>query len=233
MAPPRQSAPPDPGISEIERDRLLRELAPLYPWTFHQIKMATMFLRHEDEIRTALDRAAKNRHLGIMSDIDTFSLGDRAIPEPLAKMPRHGLLPIPFVTHVDQDGKPDFRVLDQGRVLVCAQHRLCGLCGESLEYWLVWIGSQRELDRRIMSDPPMHDACAHYALVTCPHLSRPHSYREMSPEEMTARGVDALPGPALENPGPVIRAYTRDYKMGQIDRSLVFLPARWHHTKES
>jgi hypothetical protein len=83
--------------------------------------------------------------------------------------------PIPFTVWYDKEGKPDFRVTDQNKWLACAEQRLCGVCGEKLEYWIFFVGGPKAIETRTFYDPPMHDTCASYSVMLCPHLNNPEA----------------------------------------------------------
>jgi hypothetical protein len=56
--------------------------------------------------------------------------------------------------------------LDFGFATLAAQEDLCSACGTSLE------GRVRVFMQECGSEPPLHAACAAYALIACPHLAR-------------------------------------------------------------
>lgn len=89
------------------------------------------------------------------------------IPARLDGLPKHGGLPITFVTFVGPDGLPDFKVTDHHKRLRCASDRLCGLCGDPLGYWIAFIGGPLCVSKRLWYDPPMHRDCAEYAFEVC------------------------------------------------------------------
>jgi hypothetical protein len=78
--------------------------------------------------------------------------------------------PILFTSAVI-DGVPDFRISSLDAVLRAAEESLCGVCGQRLDYWLVFIGGPVAVANRAFGDPPMHRACAEYALAVCPYLA--------------------------------------------------------------
>lgn len=92
-------------------------------------------------------------------------------PAALIQRPRWGLLPIPFVTYVAPDGKPDFRTHDQYRRLDCAMNGLCQLCGTPLEGVAVFAGQRSSGARLTFGEPPMHEDCAEFAWTVCPWLA--------------------------------------------------------------
>jgi hypothetical protein len=95
-----------------------------------------------------------------------------AIPPRLRSRPRDARgYPITYVTLLDGDGKPDFRAVDDAKLMHCLQARLCGMCGQPLGRHLYFIGGDLCVVNRLFLDPPMHKDCAVYALQACPHLA--------------------------------------------------------------
>lgn len=91
------------------------------------------------------------------------------MPARVARRPRHGSIPILF-TSLIKDGVPDFRVSDPDRVVEALANRLCAICGEPLDYWMVFIGSKNMIEGRTAPEPMHHEACIRYALAVCPYL---------------------------------------------------------------
>ena len=58
---------------------------------------------------------------------------------------------------VRQHGRPR---AGQAQVTQCALSRICGVCGESLERPVAFLGSEAEADRKAFHFPPAHVACA-------------------------------------------------------------------------
>lgn len=101
------------------------------------------------------------------------------IPPALLARPHWGNLPIPWITFIDRDGRPDFRVHDQWARRRAADHRLCQLCGEDLGAVMVFVGSEESAARGVFGEPPMHPNCWSYARKVCPWLQgRPVHDRE-------------------------------------------------------
>jgi hypothetical protein len=100
------------------------------------------------------------------------------IPESLARRPvdpKRGL-PIPLVSEYEgEDGSTlvDFTAVNGETALKVAAERRCGLCGEDLDYWVVFLGGPRSAASRMYVDPPMHPDCAEAALILCPHIANP------------------------------------------------------------
>ena len=95
-----------------------------------------------------------------------------AMPPEVAARPRDKRgLPILFTSEIEDDGTPNFRVSDGRKVAECAKKQLCGVCGQKLGYWIAFIGGPMGCENRCFADPPMHRACAEYALNVCPYLA--------------------------------------------------------------
>lgn len=92
-------------------------------------------------------------------------------PPRLANRPHHGRFPIPFVTYVRPDGRPDFRVQDNARREECARRRLCQLCGQDLGERFAFVGSTTSAARRCFGEAPMHLDCMEWAWKVCPWLA--------------------------------------------------------------
>jgi hypothetical protein len=55
--------------------------------------------------------------------------------------------------------------LDRRKVTQCALSRICGVCGDSLERPVVFLGSIAEVDANAFHFPPAHVGCAEAALA--------------------------------------------------------------------
>lgn len=104
-------------------------------------------------------------------------------PAALRDRPHVGGLPIPWVTYVSPDGRPDFRVHVEDRRRRVAEERRCQLCGTEMEGEVTFIGFQWSLSGMRFGEPPAHRACLDYALAVCPWLGgRGYSERGHAPE---------------------------------------------------
>jgi hypothetical protein len=93
------------------------------------------------------------------------------VPARLQHRPRdHRGYVIPFVTHLDQNGEAQFKIISDERAKRCLDHRLCALCGAPMGRHIFFIGGDLCVANGIFYDPPMHRDCAEYALRTCPHI---------------------------------------------------------------
>lgn len=113
-------------------------------------------------------------------------------PPRLAARPHHGRFPVPFITHIREDGRPDFRVHDNERRAEVARRRLCQLCGEPLDPRVVFVGFQHSVVRRVFGEPPMHRECCEFAFAVCPWLAGGDWRSEW---KLEAKGLTILPRP--------------------------------------
>jgi hypothetical protein len=80
-------------------------------------------------------------------------------------------VPVPFF-NVMGDGSVNFTGINAETVARCARERLCGICGEALDYWIAFIGGPVSYSTRTYSDRPLHLQCAEAAVRYCPHINR-------------------------------------------------------------
>lgn len=92
-------------------------------------------------------------------------------PDSLKRRPHRGGLPIPWVTHVDENGVPDFRVHDNDKRRLIHPHRLCQLCGEPMGEQVTFIGYPVSATTGVFGEPPQHRECLDFALEVCPWLT--------------------------------------------------------------
>jgi hypothetical protein len=99
------------------------------------------------------------------------------VPERIAKLPRDDRgYPVPwFVAWVD--GRPDFRVIEGGRIFEALKERRCWVCGEKLGRYLAFVIGPMCAINRITSEPPSHRDCALFAARACPFLTMPRMKR--------------------------------------------------------
>lgn len=145
------------------------------------------------------------------------------IPDRLAGLPvcpRRGL-PVPYVNLITAGGIPDFATLDSRSVYEVAANRLCGVCGQLLDYWIVFVGGPRCAADRAYVDPPMHSECAQAALRLCPYLFR----QDMKRRRATLPGVGAPIGFTEDKPEAYLLYVTRSYKITITEDGIVFTPA--------
>jgi hypothetical protein len=81
----------------------------------------------------------------------------------------------PWIVDNDHGGPVDFRILNPQRVVDAVNRRLCAMCGGPMGRYVYFIGGPLSHQNKVFNDPAMHESCARYSLVACPHLSRPGS----------------------------------------------------------
>jgi hypothetical protein len=81
--------------------------------------------------------------------------------------------PIPYGVTVGTDGKPDFRVIDEAKLVLCIKERRCAICGKVMNGPMAFVGGPRSIQGHLFTDGPMHPPCAHYAIQVCPFLAAP------------------------------------------------------------
>lgn len=169
-----------------------------------------------------------------MSDLDvypgpndpdrTHRLGPTE-PDALRRRPHRGKLPIPWITYVAEDGRPDFRVHVESKRRRVEEDHLCQLCGERMGEEVVFVGLSAAMAAwgetgPAFGEPPMHRECLDYALEVCPWLSgRDYADREYP----GGTKVGARPGDARDLIIYTCEDFsTRPDPSGQTD--LVYVP---------
>lgn len=123
------------------------------------------------------------------------------IPEAIKKLPVdpvRGFVVPWFVRWFD--GKPEFRVADREKVGIAYHERRCWICGGRLDNRSTYVVGPLCVLNRISGEPASHPACAEYAVVACPFLSRPKMVRREAgmPEVVAAASkvgmIDDNPG---------------------------------------
>lgn len=71
------------------------------------------------------------------------------------------------------DGEPMLGTNDAAKVARCILERLCGACGDPLDYWIAFLGDEVVVKSREFLEPPMHVDCARYSIAVCPYLASP------------------------------------------------------------
>jgi hypothetical protein len=125
------------------------------------------------------------------------------IPRPasidrLAIDPRGFLVPW-FVDCGPEGDKPDHRMVDGRKFSRAVSEQRCWLCGDKLGRIKASVIGPMCAVNRITSEPPCHPWCAHYAVHTCPFLTKPRARRNEKdlPEERREAagiGLDRNPG---------------------------------------
>lgn len=114
-------------------------------------------------------------------------------------------IPIPFIAFVDANGVPQFTINDEHRTRQCRTKRLCGICGKRFDEFGMWfVGGARCFthDAGAFIDPPMHWACAAYAMQVCPFLAAPRYSKRIDDAKLTAGGIDTTTAILVRNGMP-------------------------------
>lgn len=134
------------------------------------------------------------------------------LPPRLARRPFDGKrkVPVPFF-NVMPDGSVNFTGINAETVIRCAQERLCGICGEPLDYWIAFIGGPVSAATRCYTDPPMHRECAEAAVRYCPHINR-RVHRRTPDEKFDPDDTWASSLAEQDKPASWVISITRDFK---------------------
>jgi hypothetical protein len=118
----------------------------------------------------------------------------RALP----RDPDRPHFPVPwFVAWIA--GKPDFRVIEAGKIVAAVRYAKCWLCGQRLGSVKTFVIGPMCAVNRVSSEPPCHLDCAEYAVKVCPFLTQPKMRRNEKglPEDRQEAAGIAIP----RNPG--------------------------------
>lgn len=102
------------------------------------------------------------------------------IPPKMKLLPRDRRgYPIPWIVQRDLTGRAFFVMNDMVKSVACGRRNLCGICGKKLErdVWLIGGPGAAFHENGAYLDPPMHRACATYALKVCPYIGSRYSKR--------------------------------------------------------
>jgi hypothetical protein len=142
------------------------------------------------------------------------------MPERIAKLPRDDRgYPVPwFVAWID--GKPDFRVIEAGRIVEAVKQRRCWVCGEKLGRFLAFVIGPMCAINRITSEPPSHRECAVFAARACPFLTMPKMKRN---ERAKPEGYQEPAGFHVpRNPGVALVWITHHFTPIRTDGGVLF-----------
>jgi hypothetical protein len=128
--------------------------------------------------------------------------------------------PVPyFVSWID--GKPDFRVADMHKLAACVNRGRCWVCGGQLGKFQTFAIGPMCAVNRISSEPPSHRDCAHYAVLACPFLLRPHAKRR---EANLPDGHHIEEHANMRNPGVILLwTTTLRYRARRAGQNVLFL----------
>lgn len=121
----------------------------------------------------------------------------------------HRGYPVPwFVKWID--GKPEFRVMDEVKLVRAIREKLCWVCGTQLGSYKAFVIGPMCAVNRISAEPPSHRDCAEFSVRACPFLTRPHMVRRKG-------GIveEAAPAPGImleRNPGVALLWVTKSFK---------------------
>ncbi len=135
----------------------------------------------------------------------------REVPERLKDRPIYKGYIVPYVTMLDTQGNPDFRVNNTVKNKECYEERKCGLCGKDLKGWIAFIGGDLAMKNEIFSDPPMHEDCARYAAQTCPFLNDAYAHYSIKSRLEGMEGIQTTRTANKEGPGEI-----RSARMGLL-----------------
>jgi hypothetical protein len=154
------------------------------------------------------------------------------MPDRVARLPRdpRGYPILASITRAD--GGYDFRGIEWPTVLRLLRERRCGICGESLGYWMTFISGPEGIANRVFSDPAMHPECAAYAVAVCPYLAYARTPRQLSaatPDLMAALDATTLPGHIDAKADRVGQGKTRGYALlpNGLIRAQPFVDVIW------
>jgi hypothetical protein len=128
--------------------------------------------------------------------------------------------PIPWFTHVEEDGTPNFTAIARGRVVEAYHARKCWVCGDYLGTHYSFVLGPMCTVNRVNSEPPCHLDCARYAAIACPFLINPRAKRN---EKALPEAHKEAAGVMIKrNPGCVAVYTTRSYKPFKVHNGVLF-----------
>ncbi|OXM69603.1 hypothetical protein [Amycolatopsis vastitatis] len=151
------------------------------------------------------------------------------MPPALARRPvhRNGPLPIPWANEYDEPkgvARADFTTVNNDRIIEAAESGLCGACGEELDHWVAFVGSLQSAQLHSFGFPPMHEKCARYALLVCPHIAQAQP-RRVPRESSYARRRDVPQFWDERRPTTWVLGITHDFKLLDVMGYPVFFAA--------
>lgn len=144
----------------------------------------------------------------------------RPIPKRINSLPIQNGFPVPwFVAEIN--GKFDFRIIGQGKLIDAIKYKKCWICGERLGSYLAFpIGSMCAINRTI-SEPPAHTECAEWSVKACPFLAQRQDYRR---ETNLPDGIKEPGGVAIaRQPGVTCLWVTSKYDVFNVGNGLIFM----------
>lgn len=158
------------------------------------------------------------------------------IPQRMKRLPRDSAgRPVPyFVAWIDD--KPDFRVIDTGKMKAAVRFKLCMVCGDVLGANASFVIGPMCSVNRVSAEPPCHYTCATWSAINCPFLANPYKVRREAhlPEDRTAPAGTAL----LHNPGVTLVWSSRRWEAFKVPTGLLWdigepTDVEWYHRGRS
>jgi hypothetical protein len=118
---------------------------------------------------------------------------DLVEPERIARLPHYKGLPVSAITMIDDNGIPNFRMVDSEKTWELKRTNCCSICGEPLDYWIAFMVSEGEAQSRLVYESPNHEECLRHAFAICPWLFySKHKYSEPSKMDINMEGVKVV-----------------------------------------
>ncbi len=108
----------------------------------------------------------------------------------------------------------DFTTINTTVATDLAVTRRCSLCGETMGYWVAFLGGPRAAELMRYADPPGHPECMAAAVTLCPHIAIGWHRRARS--DRPGAGM-IPPGAVGDKPDRYLLGITRSHRS-------VFLP---------
>jgi len=144
------------------------------------------------------------------------------MPERIAALPRDEKgRPVPWFVHWE-DGIPDFRVIEAGKIVTAVRDGRCWVCGQKLGRCLAFVIGPMCAVNRVSSEPPSHRDCAVFSAQACPFLSTPRMHRnekDLPPENAYRKGAGI---PLDRNPGVALVWMTLSFKPFKTEGGVLF-----------
>ena len=125
---------------------------------------------------------------------------DIEMPKAISKLPVDRGFPVPWFVQWE-NGKPDFRIIDQAKLVKAVNERRCWICGGLIHSTnAAYVAGPMCAINQTSAEPPSHVTCAVYAAKACPFLARPHMVRREAglPEEaIVPAGVGIMRNPGV------------------------------------
>jgi hypothetical protein len=130
------------------------------------------------------------------------------LPKQIAKLPiSENGYPVPwFVFWVD--GKPDFRVTDEGKLVRAVKEKKCWICGRRLVKTMTFVFGPMGVMNRGSMEPPSHYECAEWAARNCPFITRSQASRRENNLPDSTHTIELV---SDHNPGVFMLWTTHDY----------------------